>query len=253
MTGPVIVGQGPQRVLALPGWFGSSAGWGGLPGLVDGDRYTYAFVDYRGYGSRRGESGEHTIDELAGDALAEVDKLGWDRFAVVGHSMGGSVMQRVMLRADGRVQGMVGISPVPSTGMPFDEQAQQLFVGAAERRENRYAIIDLTTGNRLSRTWLEQMVDFSFAQSDVEAFGAVLTAWAGTNFSGEVTGSSTPVLVLVGEHDPALSAAVMQQTFLQQYAQAQLQVLTNAGHYAMFETPVSLVTAVEQFLDGLAQ
>jgi pimeloyl-ACP methyl ester carboxylesterase len=56
------------------------------------------------------------------------------------------------------------------------------------------------------------------------------------------------VKVIVGEHDPALSAAVMEQTWLAFYPNAELEVLANAGHYPMFETPVALATSIEEFL-----
>ncbi len=248
---PSVVGDGPRKVLALHGWFGSAAGWGPFADLVDGDRYSYAFLDYRGYGRRRDEGGEHTLAEISADAIAAVDALGWSTFAVLGHSMGGTAMQRVLVDAGGRVDGLFGISPVPSTGVPFDEQAWQLFSGAAEKREARYAIIDLTTGGRLSRTWLDRMVQFSLDESECTAFGDYLEAWARTDFSAEVQGNPVPVAVVVGQHDPALSAAVMEQTFLRHYPNATLEVLPNAGHYAMFETPVALLTSVERFLDRL--
>jgi pimeloyl-ACP methyl ester carboxylesterase len=48
-------------------------------------------------------------------------------------------------------------------------------------------------------------------------------------------------------HDPALSAQVMEQTYLA-LPNAELEVLANAGHYPMFETPVALATAMEEFL-----
>jgi pimeloyl-ACP methyl ester carboxylesterase len=195
--------------------------------------------------------GEHTLAEISADARDAVDALGWSSFAVLGHSMGGSAMQRVLIDAGDRVSGLIGVSPVPATGVPFDEESARMFSGAAGSRENRLAIIDLTTGNRHSRTWLDRMVQFSLDQSDAEAFGAYLEAWAGTDFSAEVQGNPVPVLVVVGEHDPALGAPVMEQTFLKQYPNASLEVVPNAGHYAMFETPVALLTTVEAFLDQL--
>jgi pimeloyl-ACP methyl ester carboxylesterase len=248
---PTVVGTGPRSVLALHGWFGSATGWGDLPDLLDGDRYRVAYLDYRGYGARRGESGAFTLDEIAADALAAADALGWPEFTVVGHSMGGTAMQRVLVDGGDRVTGLLGISPVPSTGVPFDEQGWQLFSSAAQNRDSRAAIIDLTTGNRLSRSWIDRMVQHSLDQSDLPAFAAYLDAWARTDFSAEVRGNPVPVLVVVGEHDPALSAAVMEQTFLTQYPNASLEVLANAGHYAMYETPVALLTCVERFLDQL--
>lgn len=248
-SAPVLVGSGPQHVLALHGWFGSATGWGALPGLIDGERFTWAFVDDRGYGTRKQETGDFSIAEVAADALATADELGWSEFAVVGHSMGGSGAQRVLVDAGGRVTALVGISPVPASGVPFDEETWALFAGAAEDPAKRRAIIDLTTGNRLSGTWLDVMVAHSLQHSDPVAFRAHLDAWAGTDFSAEVAGNPVPVLVVVGEHDPALGAPVMEQTFLQHYPNARLEVLANAGHYAMDETPVALMTLIERFLD----
>jgi pimeloyl-ACP methyl ester carboxylesterase len=248
---PAVVGTGPRCVLALHGWFGSATGWGDLPQLLDGDRYRVAWLDYRGYGARRGETGAFTLEEISADAIAAADELGWSQFAVLGHSMGGTAMQRVLVDAGDRVTGLLGISPVPSTGVPFDEQGWQLFSSAAGDRASRAAIIDLTTGNRLSATWVDRMVQHSLEHSDAAAFGAYLEAWAHTDFSGQVQGNPVPVQVVVGEHDPALGAPVMEQTFLAQYPNASLEVLPNAGHYAMYETPVALLTCVERFLDRL--
>jgi pimeloyl-ACP methyl ester carboxylesterase len=242
------VGNGPRRVLALHGWFGSAEGWGDLPGLVDPERFTYAFLDYRGYGSRRDVPGQYRIAEISADALALADELGWDRFSVVGHSMGGSAAQRVLADAPDRVERLVGISPVPAGGVPLDEQSWALFDGAAEKPENRYAIIDLTTGNRLSRRWIDGMVRASLDASTVTAFGAYLPAWVRTDFAAEITGHPVPALAVVGEHDPALGAETIRATWLTHYPNARLEVLANAGHYAMYETPVRLATVLEDFL-----
>lgn len=244
----ISVGHGPRRVLALHGWFGSARGWGWLPDLVDVERFTWAFLDYRGYGARAGVAGEYTLAEISRDALDLADSLGWDRFALVGHSMGGSAAQRVLADAPERVDRLVGISPVPAGGVPFDLQSWALFDGAAANPDNRRAIIDLTTGNRLSRRWLDEMVRFSLDHSTPEAFGAYLTAWARTDLTDEVKGSPVPALAVVGEHDPALGADMMRETWMRHYPNARLEVLANAGHYAMYETPVRLATVVEEFL-----
>jgi pimeloyl-ACP methyl ester carboxylesterase len=243
-----VVGSGDHHVLALHGWFGSAQGWGSLPLYLDGSAYTYAFMDYRGYGAARDQPGDHTMDEVAGDALRLADELGWETFDLVGHSMGGMAVQRVLVEAPHRVGRLVGVNPVPATGVPFDDQGWALFSGAAGSRENRTAIIDLTTGNRLTRTFIEHVVEHSLEHCSQEAFADYLHAWARTDFSERCRGNQTPVKVIVGEHDPALSADVMRQTWLQMYPNAELEVVPNAGHYPMFETPVALATTIEEFL-----
>lgn len=251
MTIPhTLVGSGPTKVIALHGWFGSATGWGALPGLVDPARYSYAFMDYRGYGTRREVAGEYTIPEIAGDAIALADELGWQRFALVGHSMGGSAVLRVYADVPDRVTAVIGISPVPASGVPFDDDGWALFDGAAQDDGKRYAIIDLTTGNRNSATWINQMVAASVASSTREAFGAYLASWARYDFAAALPAPQVPVAAIVGEHDPALGAATMEATWCQQLPGSTLEVLANAGHYSMYETPVALITGIEAVMGG---
>jgi len=246
-----IVGRGPIKVIALHGWFGTSEGWGMLPELVDPEAYTYALIDYRGYGARQDEAGEYTLEEISADTLALADELGWDRFALIGHSMGGAAALRVLADAPERVTAVVGISPVPASGVPFDADSEALFTGAENEDGNRYAILDFTTGNRQSAYWLRQMTQFSVDFTTRPAFGAYLRSWAGADFVADLPQTNIPVTTIVGEHDPALGAETMKATWMEQLPQCQLDVLANAGHYAMFEAPVALVTSIEKALSPL--
>ena len=300
----VTVGSGDHHVLAIHGWFGSARGWSSFPEFIDGSAYTYAFMDLRGYGARMQTAGEFTVDEVAADALAVADDLGWDRFSVVGHSMGGKFAHRVLLAAPDRVRALVGLNPVPAgatpfdesgwalfygaadhpgnraaiidfttgnrltktfiTGVvqhsldnsavpagavPFDEQGWALFSGASDHPENRAAIIDLTTGNKLTKTFINTLVRHSLETSTVPAFAAYLQAWARSDFSAQgKVDTATPVKLIVGVNDPALSADVMEQTWRVFFPDAELTILPDAGHYPMFESPVSLATSIEGFL-----
>ncbi|WP_314171382.1 alpha/beta fold hydrolase [Streptomyces winkii] len=242
------VGTGAHTVLVLHGWFGSSRSWQALLPHLNREAFGYVFLDYRGHGDRRGETGRYSIAEAAGDVLAAADELGADRFSLLGHSMGGSVMQRVYADAPERVRALVGVSPVPASGVPFDEQSRQLFDGAADSAGSRRAIIDFTTGNRLTGTWLDAMVRHSLEHSDRDAFAAYLPAWADTDFHTEIKGSDVPVQVIAGRHDPALGAETMRATFGAWYPNLELEIFPDAGHYAMDESPVALATCVERFL-----
>jgi pimeloyl-ACP methyl ester carboxylesterase/anti-sigma regulatory factor (Ser/Thr protein kinase) len=241
-------GSGPHRVIALHGWFGDRGSFRKIQPYLDGDSFTYVFPDYRGYGEAQVLTGDFDLAEIAGDVIVLADKLGWDSFSLIGHSMGGSAIQRVMLDAPGRVRKLVGISPVPASGVPFDDQSWALFSGAADDPANRRTIIDFTTGNRLPARWLDEMVGNSLRNSTVPAFRTYLDAWARTDFHTEVIGNATPTLVIAGEHDPALSPDVMRNTWLQWYPNAELATFPDAGHYAVDETPLALVATVEKFL-----
>src|SRR5258706_2341795 len=244
----IRTGNGPHRVIALHGWFGSAAGWGRFAKVLDEARFSYAFMDYRGYGSSKDLPGKYSIEEIAADALALADSLGWDSFSLIGHSMGGKSVQQVLADAPERVRKLVAVTPVPASGVPFDDEGWKLFSSAAGSRDARKGILNFSTGSRLSEAWLERMVQHSLENSTPQAFGAYLDAWAKGDFSSRIKGKPVPVLVIVGEHDPALNADAMRATYLQWYANARLEVMANAGHYPMDETPVALATAVEKFL-----
>lgn len=242
------VGTGAHTVLVLHGWFGSSRSWQAVLPHLDQEAFSYVFLDYRGYGTRRGETGRYSISEAAADVLVAADELGAERFSLLGHSMGGSVMQRVYADAPGRVRALVGVSPVPAGGVPFDEESWQLFSSAADSPRSRHAIIDFTTGNRLTGTWLDAMVRHSTDNSDRDAFAAYLPAWARTDFHTEIRGADVPVLVIAGGHDPALGAETMRSTFAVWYPDLELEIFPDAGHYAMDESPVAFTSSVERFL-----
>jgi pimeloyl-ACP methyl ester carboxylesterase len=248
-----VVGSGPRTVLLTHGWFGSAAGWGPFVDYLDRDLARWVFTDVRGFGDRRGEDGDQSLDETARDLLAVADELGAERFTLVGHSMGGAAVQRVLAVAPQRVEGLVGVSPVGAMPTPFDDDGRSLFWGAAESRDNRFGIIDFTTGNRNTPVFVNAIVDWSLEHSDEDAFARVLEAWAGADFADEVRGSELPVLVAVGEHDPALGAETVTQTWLPLYPKARLEVMGNAGHYPMFEAPVNLATLVNGFVADLPQ
>lgn len=243
-----LVGTGPHKVIVLHGWFADRQAFAPMESLLTGNDFTYAFMDYRGYGGMKDVAGSFTMDEIAVDTLALADALGWREFSLIGHSMGGMAIQRVLTRAPSRVRKLVALTPVPASGSPFDDAGWALFSGAAENSGNRYGIIDFTTGNRLSKAWVDKMVAYSFESSTRAAFAAYLIAWAKTDFSAEVKGLPHPVKVIIGAHDQAIGAAAMNATYLAWYPNASLEVLASAGHYPMHETPVELATAIENFL-----
>jgi len=243
-----LIGTSAHKVIVLHGWFADRHGFAPMEKLLTGSDFTYAFMDYRGYGGMKDAAGSYTMDEIAADTLTLADALGWREFSLIGHSMGGMAIQRVLTRAPSRVKKLVALTPVPASGSPFDDAGWALFSGAAENADNRYGIIDFTTGNRLSKTWLDQMVAYSLECSTRAAFAAYLIAWAKSDFSAEVKGLPHPVKVIIGAHDQAINAAAMKATCLAWYPNSSMEVMETAGHYPMHETPVALATAIEKFL-----
>ncbi|HET9081109.1 MAG TPA: alpha/beta hydrolase [Trebonia sp.] len=244
----VQVGSGDHHVIALHGWFGSALGWGHLTDYLNTAQFTYVFPDLRGYGSRRDEPGEYTMAEAAADAIELADRLGWDRYSLVGHSMGGVAIQHALTLAPHRVRRLVGVAPVPATGLPLGQPDWALFTSAAHSRTSREMIVNYATGSRLTPAFIDLVVRHSLDNSAEEAFASYLPSWAKADLLARVKGNEVPVKVITGEYDPTQPAGFMEQAWLQVYPNSELEVLRGAGHYPMYETPVALAVAIEEFL-----
>jgi pimeloyl-ACP methyl ester carboxylesterase len=241
-------GQGPHRVIALHGWFGDQTSFDPMRDALSGDEFSYVFPACRGYGASKHLAGDYSMAEISRDVLVLADSLGWQRFSLVGHSMGGKAVQRILADAPSRVQRIVAVTPVPASGAPMPDEVDALFSGAARNLENRRTIIDFSTGNRLSKTWINHLARYSADMSTVEAFAGYFQAWSKGDFSAEIAGNPVPIKAIVGEHDSSLTAEVMNATYATWYPNAEVEVMPNACHYPMNETPVALSSAMEAFL-----
>lgn len=241
---------GSHHVLCLHGWLGSARGWGYWPEVANLTGFTYHFLELRGYGARKAETGTYSMAEFAEDALAYADAQGLDRFSVVGHSMGGKAAAVLAAQAPERIRAVAAITPVPPTAVPMDEVTSELFFGAATEPDNRRTIIDVGTGKSRPSWWLDRMVGDSLHLSTPEAFDGAARSWIGDDYGDLVAagGGATPLLLVVGALDPSITTEVMRQTWLTLFDDAVLAELPSAGHYPMFETPLELAAHVGTFL-----
>jgi len=113
------------RVLALHGWLDNAASFDGIGPRLPGVRL--AALDLPGHGRsghRPGGVPYHFVDYVQ-DALAAADALGWERFSLLGHSLGaaiasvaaGAVPERIV-----RLALVEGLGPL--AGDPDDAPAQ---------------------------------------------------------------------------------------------------------------------------------
>ncbi|HTW85072.1 MAG TPA: alpha/beta hydrolase [Candidatus Sulfotelmatobacter sp.] len=247
MNGYDRFGEGPVHVLALHGWFGDERTFRPLEVATALDRFTYVTMAFRGYGASRDLTGTYTIEEIAADALALADALGWGRFHLLGHSMGGKAAQLLAALAPERVEKIVALAPVPAGATQFDAGSRALFEGATTQLDNRRRIIALSTGNRLTSAWVDRVARGSLRAND-EAFAAYFRSWANIDLSARVAGSTTPVKVVIGRYDLSITERLMANTILKWFQNHEIVVMDNAGHYPMDETPIATATAIEAFL-----
>jgi pimeloyl-ACP methyl ester carboxylesterase len=183
-----------------------------------------------------------------GDVIALADALEYERFSLIGHSMGGMVVQRILADAPERVAKIVGVAPVPASGVPFDAEIYAVFQRAVNDPQLAFAIVDYSTGKRLSHAWVERIARYPKKIACDEAFTGYLPSWARSDIHEEIKGNPVPMLVAIGEFDLAINETLMRETYLHWYPNAELAVIANAGHYPMNETPVALATLIENFL-----
>lgn len=242
-----LIGQGPEKVLALHGWLTGHSIFEPLTPWIDPGKYSVAFADARGYEASADQPGDYSIDEIGEDAIALADSLGWDSFHLIGHFMGGMAAQFLAMAARERLKSIALLAPVPACGLPLDEESRDLFAGAAEQAENRGVILSFGTGQRLDETWEQVMVRRSFEATRPEAVTGYFQAWSGTDFAEEVEGIDIPLKIMIGEHDRIITAELMWDSLMKWFPAAELEILANCGHYPMQEIPVRLANLLDMF------
>ncbi len=241
-------GTGPRKAIVMGGWMGCAAHWQEFLGAIDAQAFEVAVFDYRGYGTRRGLAGAWTFHEAAGDVLQLADALGWSRFSLIGHSMGGMAMQRVALAAPARVERLLGIAAVSAAGSGMDASRVALFEQAVADAAIRSRIVDFSTGQRLSKAWCDRIAADSWQSHRPEAVAAYLREWAFDGFADEAGTLRLPVKLLLGEHDPSITTALAERSWRLHHPQVEIETIGNAGHYPMQEAPIAVASSVQRWL-----
>lgn len=98
-------GSGPPLLL-ISGLNGLAQPWRGImPAL--GQRFRVIAHDHRGLGASDKWDGVYSVDQIAGDVLGLMDRLGIEKAHVVGHSLGGATAQALAADHPDRVGGVV--------------------------------------------------------------------------------------------------------------------------------------------------
>lgn len=123
----------PRKVLAVHGWMDNAASFAGAAPLVDSH---VVAVDLPGHGrsAHRPRGAHYHFIDYIGDVLAAADALGWNKFHLLGHSLGAGVCAIAAAAAPGRVRSLALVEGVgPFTAAPNADIAAQL-AGAVHRR-----------------------------------------------------------------------------------------------------------------------
>lgn len=257
-------GQGGRPLLLVHGFTGAKedfTDW--LDPLAELGWHAVA-PDQRGHGasSQPADESAYSFDAFSTDLLGLLDALGWDRCAVLGHSMGGMVVQTAVLQAPHRFHGLV-LMNTSHARLPVDPGLVQLGVAIA-RSEGIAAVmaaqdalsaeqdaLGTSAHERLlaSRPGYREFGQRKMLASSAAMYVAMLTAITdpeGVDRLSSLADVAIPTLVVVGDQDePFLAPSRRMAETIQD---AELVVLPDAGHSPQFENPEQWWKALGAFL-----
>jgi proline iminopeptidase len=262
-----IVGHGPPLAL-MHGGPGADH-WTMTAFKRLADEFTLVLYDHRCNGRSEGAPvTSMTWENLTADADALRERLGFERWAVLGHSFGGNVALEYALRYPDRLSHLVlldtgGDSRWPQVNAPkvlagrgFSPEIVRLtrrwFRGRVEPKEYFPTLMRLAKAYDpyLSlRQFAKGMVKGEWRSKlrpDTYIFAApnLLTGWTVMDRLGEIR---TPTLVMAG-HDDFVYPPESQAMLAAGIQNARLRIIERAGHNPHDEQPDEVMDAIREFL-----
>lgn len=246
-------GNGPPLVL-ISGLGANRLSWAPVVPLLS-DRFRCITFDNRGAGESDAPPGPYAIDQLGDDAAAVIAALGLAPAAVVGWSMGGSVLQSLLINHPEVVRRAVLLSTLPAY---TDLQHGWLDAGLALRRAGVAPLALGISGmpwGFTPRLLSDHHRAFRAAQlgaqnpypTSVAGFEAQAAAIRAYDARPRLPEVRTPTLVLVGAED-VLTPVHQAIEIADLIPGARLTVLPRGGHAMVIEYPDDTVAAIRDFL-----
>jgi pimeloyl-ACP methyl ester carboxylesterase len=201
---------------------------------------------------------------MADDMLALADTLGWRRFVLLGHSMGGMVAQVMACSAAQRLDGLILMD---TTHGPLTNLNRELVQAAVSivRAQGIGALADILAEQRgpldtpaNQRLLAEEPGYAEFCDRKLRASAPSMYAAMAPVFGtaadrlDQLRGlpASLPVLVIVGEQDAPFRAP--SERMAAYVGSAALSVIPDAGHCPQFENAATWHQALSDFLASIA-
>jgi 3-oxoadipate enol-lactonase len=249
-----------EPMLLIQGLGGNSLHWGEgfLGGLEDG--FELILFDNRGAGRSGAFEAQHTIADLAADAIGLLDALEIESAHVVGISMGGMVAQEIVLRAPERVRTLTlgctfpGGPDAKMTDMSVIALlAEAVLSGdpAAAMRAGYQVMISERYGSQEGAYEVYTEVA-SQHPAPVSLLMAQLAAIMEHDTSERLADVEVATLVIHGTEDRLLES-VNGELLAQLIPNARLELLEGSGHMFFWEQPQRSAELVREHASAAAQ
>lgn len=243
----------PIGIVFIHGVGGSAMSWQEQAESFRKAGYAPLPVDLPGYGGRTAI--ERTdFEELAADVEAQIEQAGLDRPVLVGHSLGGMIVQTMLRRKPQGYRAALLVGTSPSFGKP-DGDFQKQFVEErlAPLRSGRSMpelaadMIDGILGPNSAPQGREAAIA-SMAATPPQTYKACVEAIVHFEERANLGRIAIPVLCLVGEFDRQAPASMMQR-MAGKISGAKYLMLPGLGHLPNLENPAAFDAAVLGYLD----
>ena len=243
-------GDRGDAVVLVHGYTGDLGDWRHQVADLACDHRVLA-MDHRGHG-RSGaprDRASYTIERMADDVLAVADAVGFERFHLVGHSMGGMVAQELALRIPERLLSLVLEDTMHEFAVARIEAVRKIFDARLRLAEERgmAAVAALPSPPPPPHQPAERVVEerARLASMAVDGFAGAwraLCEWPGT--ADRAHAIRTPTLVVYGELDAVIAAGA--KWLAEHVPGAVAEVIPVAGHSPQFERPALFNAALRR-------
>ncbi|MBB3082436.1 alpha/beta fold hydrolase [Geodermatophilus sabuli] len=250
-----VGGDGPPLLL-ISGLGSSSIAWAvAAPRLRE--HFTVITVDNRGTGQTEVPAGPYAIDDLGDDTAALVESLGLGPVSAVGWSLGGSVLQSMLIRHGDVLSKAVLLNAFPSYTAV---QHAWLDTGLVLRRSGVDPVSIGITGmpwvftprllsDHATATAQAELSRLDPHPTTLEGFEAQAAGLRVYDSRAQLPTVSTPTLVLAGAED-VLTPVSQSVEMAELIPTAILQVLPRGGHAMLLEYPDDTLAAITAYLSG---
>jgi len=245
----------------LHGWMGDYSVFRPMFDFLDTDTFTYAFVDYRGYGQSKDLAGDYTMAEISADAIALADHLGWQQFHLIGHSMGGMVgivtaaefpeevgtlvvIDSMMRMSEERAAELRGIGA--GKGKGFDSKDAYV-AGFRIHPETTSARPEVT--RHMAASSCRQFEDGQWRNKFDRNVYARRHPIDGYAYWTKVWDAKIPALVIAGGNSNRIAPEVRAKLFAA-HPEVTVTTVENAGHHVTLDNPAGYIDALATYLQS---